>query len=153
MSDIIERIKDTGTLYKLDFKYMNKDVHINLKEKQTVLCGDSGSGKSYIYYLIDRYAKKNVNENVLCIDGSDITSKNKGIYKNFIKNMKNGLIVIDNADVAFENEDIKQLVWYDKDNFYIIIARNYMYKVSELAEPLINGNSISIEYCFNEYRG
>ena len=54
---------------ELKFEYERIQVELNLKSRVTILSGDSGTGKSYLYNTVKNFSVENdMGDNILCID-------------------------------------------------------------------------------------
>ncbi len=116
---------------KIDFKDYNTGtkVDIELRQQYTILNGDSGTGKTWLYKLLDKHSKED--KNILCVNIDTVEQLNKAQVDliDILKKKKNTLIFIDQADEIFRNEQIENYVTYndnivDSGNFYIICSRN-----------------------------
>lgn len=134
----------------LDFKYMDIiDVHIELKRNYTVLNGESGTGKSYIFEILSQYAIENPEENILCINDDKVVDKKPQFLINLLKEYNDAIIFIDQADSIFMNTKIRDYVGHDRNNYYIISSRNFARQYTEWARPVITKEKISIKYKLN----
>lgn len=123
-------------------------IDLNLKERITILSGDSASGKTYIFNSIKRYVRQNNTNNILCINLDTINYADAIIEK--IKSIKNGLIIVDEANKVLKNKELTEFIRgdFESKNNYIIIGRSLSLntKYTELAEPDISEDKISIKY-------
>lgn len=105
------RIKDSHSSYSFE-----------LKRNITILCGDSGKGKTTLYEMIadyNRYGKSSsvkltCNRNVLAVDGTDWMGK--------IQSAKESVIVIDEDNRFIGSRDFAEAV-KNSDNYYLLITR------------------------------
>lgn len=123
-------------------------IDLDLKERITVLSGNSASGKTYIFNLLKKYAKQNDDSNIVCINSDTVYYVNAIIEK--LKTTKKGLIIIDQANEVLKNKDLTEFIRrdFESNNNYILIGRSLSLntKYTELAEPNITEDRISIKY-------
>lgn len=120
------------------------EVEIHLKDKLTLVGGDSGVGKTFIYNLLLNRCK--INEfkcEYLFIDRSFTADR----IRYLIDGCCDNLIVIDNTEIILDRE-IKRNISRDKRNQYIIfthsIAGFWGITKKNLAYTICNGNKIKI---------
>lgn len=130
----------------LKFKYMNFiDVDIQLKKNYTVIDGDSATGKSYLYDVINQYAIDEHRQDIMCINLYTDLSSSEIIYR--IKELKDSIIIIDMADSLFNRlPSLKSFIERDRNNYYIIMSRTFAKQYTELAWLNISKKSMSIQY-------
>ena len=98
------------TAYKVDF---------DLRNNITMLMGDSGSGKTTVFDIIQEAAVED--NRLLCVN---YLSKTQDIdIEKLIMGAKDKLVVIDNADVILTDK-LRKHIALDGENQYIIIGRN-----------------------------
>ena len=139
-----------NNLKRLQFIYMDFiDVNIELRQRKTVINGNNGTGKSYLYNVIEQYAQEEKRNDILClnVDNTDINDIDHTIER--IQKIKDGIIIIDQADDILSNRKLYEYILSDKNNHYIIMSRKYFEKYSELARIQASNNSISIQYKLN----
>lgn len=142
MGKIMKHIKLESMGYKIDLK---------LRDRVTVINGESGSGKSFLYQLISRVPNL---DNVLCINYESIRVKANyyGIL-NTLREIKNSIVIIDQADdIQREHMEIMEAVDNDNNNTFIIMGRNpkVMCNISDIAEMNIHDKTVEIKYSFPE---
>ena len=134
----------------LNFVYMDYvNVNLKLKNRRTVLNGDSATGKSYLYNIIEQYAMEEKRKDIVCIDIDNFDADKPENSIDKIKKVKNGIVAIDQADDILINTKIREYVMSDTDNYYIIMGRRYYKKYSELAKTKITKDRIEIKYRLN----
>ena len=123
-------------------------IDLELKERITILSGNSASEKTYIFNSIKKYVKQNNDNNIVCINSDSIHYANAIIER--LKTIKNGLIIIDQANEVLKNKELTEFIRkdFESKNNYILIGRSLSLntKYTELAEPDITENKISIKY-------
>ena len=105
---ILDRIQTRHTNYLVDLR-LNSNI--------TFITGDSGTGKSAVFSILEEYSSED--KRIRCFNYMD---HNKG-YKASIRNSKKKLFVIDNADILLDDK-MRQHIAVDTSNQYIIIGRN-----------------------------
>ena len=132
---------------ELQFKYMDFiNVNIKLRQPKTVLNGDSATGKSYLYHVIEQYTQDNNRTDILCLNIDNVNLSDTEYIINKISKIENGIIVIDQADDILSDNDLWDYVMCDNKNYYIIFGRNYYTQYTELAMPKISSHNMEIEY-------
>lgn len=107
---VLKKLELVHTAYKLDFDFQN-----NI----TILMGDSGSGKTTVFDIIQ---EASVEERYLCCINY-MSSIQENTIGELILNAEGKLIVIDNADIILTDKLRKHIALDDK-NQYLIIGRN-----------------------------
>ncbi len=105
---ILDRIQTRHTNYLVDLR-LNSNI--------TFITGDSGTGKSAVFSILEEHSSED--KRIRCFNYMD---RNKG-YKASIRNSKKKLFVIDNADILLDDK-MRQHIAVDTSNQYIIIGRN-----------------------------
>lgn len=136
---------------QLKFEYMDYwNVNIELRDRITELSGDTATGKTFIYNLIDDYAKENDIQNIKCLDKDFYTKLGVEAFLEMLKTYKNSIVVIDQANSILRYDKVEDYISYDYDsnNYYILIGRTLptTTRYTEMAKPNINGREISIKY-------
>lgn len=107
---VLEKLELVHTAYEVDFDFGN-----NI----TILMGDSGSGKTTVFDIIQEASVEE--DDLLCIN---YMSRAHDIdIENLILNTKGKLIVIDNADIVLTDK-LRRHIAVDGENQYMIIGRN-----------------------------
>lgn len=133
---IMSELKVIHTCFQIDLQFEN-----NI----TILQGDSGSGRTMVFSIIQEEAIDN--EQILCINYRD-----KDIGE-LIKQTSGKLLVIDNADVLL-SDDIRKIIALDVQNQYLIIGRNprkLLVTEDNLYELDKNGYGEIIEFTLKRY--
>ena len=95
------------------------NVDFDLRNNITMLMGDSGSGKTTVFDIIQEAAVED--NRLLCVN---YLSKTQDIdIEKIIMGAKGKLVVIDNADVILTDK-LRKHIALDGENQYIIIGRN-----------------------------
>lgn len=107
---VTNKLQLVHTAYKVDFDFRN-----NI----TILMGDSGSGKTTVFDIMQEAAVED--KRLLCIN---YISKTHDVdIEKLIMGTKGKLIVIDNADIIL-TDNLRKHIALDNENQYIIIGRN-----------------------------
>lgn len=134
----------------LEFTYMDYiKVNLQLKQKMTVLNGDSATGKSYLYNILEQYAMEEKRKDIVCIDIDNFDPDKPENTIEKIRQVEDGIIAIDQADDILINKRLRDYIMSDKKNYYIIMGRKYYRQYSELAKPKISKDRIEIRYRLN----
>lgn len=131
----------------------DKTINLELRDSITVICGDSATGKTYLYETL-RDAENT--ENMYFINYNSVkTSENYQSAIDYLKTKNNKLIIIDQADDVQElyNGEIMEEISINTNNHYfIIIGRqpNLSYFYSDMANIVVKDNTIYLEYIAEE---
>jgi hypothetical protein len=90
---------------------------LSFKSDITIIGGDSGTGKTFLYYLLEALRTRKEYENIILYD-----YKNSDMLSDGLQNHHNKLIVIDNADIIL-NDNHRCLLSTSRDNQYLIFGR------------------------------
>lgn len=136
---------------EIKFNYMGYwNVDICLRSRITELSGDTASGKSFIYNVIEDYVKENGVQDVKCLDQRFFSKLDKDEILSKLKTYKNSVVIIDQANSILRCEEIDDYISYDYDNnnYYLLIGRTLptTTRYTEMAKPDINSRKISIKY-------
>lgn len=128
---------------------------LQLHDNITLLSGDSATGKSLIYQLLE---SNFLRDKARLLD-TDFTKVLLINYKNFMQDssilntiytVKDYLIFIDNADIVLDNNiKVSDYISRDKENTYIIAARGFTgirTSPTNCATLQLNNNVISLKY-------
>lgn len=109
-----------GVLLQKRFAVSNGKVAFDFEVRTglTLLCGDSGSGKTRFFSLYRKRCAYDRNDNIEFIDWQD----NGNSIKNKL-NAKGKVFIIDSADVVL-TDDVANHIKNDKYNQYIILGRS-----------------------------
>lgn len=111
----------------IKFKVGEYSIEVELKDRLTIIKGDSGTGKSLLYKLI----KERANKKVITIDADKalVGNGDKTAYEivmGLLKGNSGHLVVIDNADIIL-NKQLREYIAKDVKNQYIIFGRSTKY--------------------------
>lgn len=136
---------------QLKFSYMNYwNVDIKLRDRITELSGDTATGKTLIYSIIEDYVKENNIKDIKCLDKDFCSKLGVNAVLDILKTYKDSVVVIDQANAVLRNDGIEDYISYDFDsnNHYLLIGRSLptTSRYTEMAKPDINGRNVSIKY-------
>lgn len=136
----------------LNVKSGEHDINLELRSNYTVICGDSATGKSFLYYKLQNADNT---DNIVLIDYKTVKGNaNYDIMVKAIKESKNKFIVIDQVDdIQDKNDEMMLAINTDKgNNSFILIGRNpaVTYNVSDLSSVIVSKDKITLEYEFEE---
>jgi hypothetical protein len=136
----------------LSLKSDEYEIELNLRDRITVISGDSATGKTFMYDLIQD--ADNTDDIVTLNYNSVKTKANYEIAVDSIKNSRNKIFIIDQADdIQRENDEIMYAINTEAaDNTFIIMGRKpkLVYNVSDIAEVNIQNNKVTLNYLFPE---
>lgn len=131
----------------------DKNINLKLRDSITVICGDSATGKTYLYETL-RDAENT--ENMYFINYNSVkTSENYQSAIDFLRNKSNKLIIVDQADDVqdlYNGEIMEEININTNNHYFIIIGRqpNLSYFYSDMANVVVKDNTISLEYIADE---
>lgn len=128
---------------KYNIRISSKKVvyEFDVKRKYTIIKGDSSTGKTYLYNMVnspsvDKVCKREDGGNVPII----ALPKVKNAYTIILEQVKNNVIIIDEGVEDFDSNEFIKLL-QESDNYFIIITRK---KLSHL--PISINEIYRIEY-------
>ena len=119
-------------------------INISVCKHLTMIMGESGVDKSYLFSVLQTLVLGGRLKNVVCINYRNTDALSK------LKSFKNQLIVIDNSDILLDEKQ-KLFTRTDINNHYLLIGRDVYalgtgpYNLGQLA---VSNRGISIEYPF-----
>lgn len=137
--------------YNIRTKSEDYEIDLKLRGSRTVISGDSGSGKSFLFEVL-RKAKST--KNMLFIDYAYAQSEgNYDAMVSFIENSTDKIFVMDQADAIQRiKDDMMLAINLDSRNKFIIIGRHpeIIYNISDICHVVVEDNRITLEYDFEE---
>jgi hypothetical protein len=136
-----------------DIKISNKDnisFDLHLRGKVNIVCGKSGTGKTYFSFLASQLSKSKES-----ISGfSDVITINEDVMKiapDWEPSISKALIIIDNADMVFRNNpSLVEKINHDRNgNTYLIFTRcGYGIEASPnyIGDFVRVGDTVTLEY-------
>ena len=140
-------------MFRLKFQMLDIEVDITLTKHITILDGESGTGKTFLYDLILQYQNEQRDDRILCLNIDNAADSWGGFALERMKKIKNGLVFIDHADDVLRNRKLYEYMLLDRENHYIIASRIYGEKYSELANVVVENNCVQVKYLINTDRG
>ena len=118
----IIRIDNMGLIRKkISLEDDNLTFNLVFHSSLTLIRGNSGIGKTYLFNMLAKEALLDANSNIICLNYMDLKS---GHIKMVLNAAKNKVIIIDNADVVLDDED-RMKINFDTDNQYILFMRKF----------------------------
>lgn len=133
----------------LNVKVDKIDFNLVFHTRLTLIQGDSGTGKTYLYTNIFQKALMENSSNIVFINYETYLN---GMIKTTLNTVKNKLVIIDNADSILDESD-KWHITCDFNNQYVLFLRNFgcLKPVSSsFAELCIDNNKGYLYYPFIE---
>lgn len=132
----------------LHYENVGYDINLDLKTNLTFINDKSGTGKTFLYEIIDEQSSDN--PNIICINYKNKKNYIAGELLEELKKSKGNLYVIDNADIILD-DDTRKHIAFDTNNQYIIIGRilkNLMLSAHNCAEVIVNNEykTIGLKY-------
>lgn len=104
------------------FKKNGYDIKLKFNSRITLIQGDSGTGKTYIYQILDTVRIAKEYNNIVCYNSRYLSNEHASLLDK-IQNLKDKLIVIDNAEIILGSKERKYIMM-DHSNQYIIFGRD-----------------------------
>ena len=117
-------VKDAGSveimiLYKnLSVRAGTKLYQLEFKNRITIVMGDSGNGKTYLYKFLEEYRGTEGYEDIVLFN-----YKSDDFHQR-LQGMRHKFIVIDNADIMLDDTD-KQFINFHKENQFLLFKRDF----------------------------
>lgn len=134
---------DKHTLFHGRF-YNRIDVQIEVYLNVTVVIGDSGTGKTFLFNTM--YTMERINEE----SKYRFFNLDKKVDIQTLKDIKSKIIFIDNADIVLDTK-LRKYISLDESNYYVIFGRDNSYLGTgpwNLARFIYKDNKIAFEYPF-----
>lgn len=139
--------------YKIRVRNNKNDYSFELKRNITLLCGDSGRGKTTLYEMIAEYDRfgKNSGVNISC--DKEIKAISGYDWENQIKNLNDCIIIIDEDNHFIKTKEFARVV-RNSNNYFLLITRNYLsalpYSVEEIYEISGKGKNKRFKNVYSE---
>lgn len=158
----------------LDIEYRDyygnpRKAYLVLRGKITVICGDSGAGKTYLIEmlsdiinsdLLGNTIKLNIDTNriVTITENYDKTTSHDEIdtmLLNKLKQYRDKIIFIDEADSRLENSsDLRKFIEMDIRNIYVLVHKtanllNLGITPANIAKAIIKDNTLELVYNYD----
>ena len=132
---------------RLQFKGVSKDIDLELQHRITMIEGNSGIGKTYVYSALEKISL--YRKDIITIN-KDYLDRNETTFKKVMDKKKPSTkyIIIDNADIIITKSD-KKIINMDNTNIFIIMGRNNkdLWTTEESYATLVeNNNTLKLEF-------
>lgn len=135
----------------LKFKADEFEIDLILRNKCTIICGDSATGKTFLFETL---RDSETLKNVYFINYNSVKNvENYNVAVDYIKKSSGKIIVIDQADdIQQINDKMMYVINKDAKNTFIIIGREpaIIHNYSDVAELNIEDNRITLNYLMEE---
>lgn len=122
-------------IYKVSIKNSRNSYVFELKRNITILCGDSGKGKTTLYDMIHEYNRFGKESGVSVSSDRKVVAISGDDWESDIKKNSGAIIVIDEDSRFIRTVEFAGIV-KDCDNYFLLITRNYLrtlpYSVDEI---------------------
>lgn len=124
------------------------EIDLSLRGKCTIICGDSATGKTFVYELLQDTEDL---KDVYFINFNSVKgTENFNAAVDYIKTHRDKIIVIDQADdVQDVSDEIMYAINTDYNrNTYIVIGRapKLVYRMQDVAELRMQDNKFTLNY-------
>ena len=124
-------------VHKVSVKNSRNNYTFTLTRNITVLCGDSGRGKTTLFEMIHEYNRYGRNSGVTVACDIRLVTLAGDDWINDLSKTSNAIVVIDEDSQFIRSVDFARAV-RGSDNYYLLITRNYLanlpYSVDEIYE-------------------
>ncbi len=96
--------------------YAGVAFHLSLTSNLTMILGESGNGKTFLYKALRNY--KVMDDTLLLFDFTDIHR-----VSDELKKAVHRFIIVDNADIMLD-DDMRNFIAFDYQNQYLLIGRD-----------------------------
>ena len=137
---------DKQHIFDVELKGKNLKIEIDMYENRTILTGDSGTGKSFLFDCLRRLSDAELVENIVVADYRNHTALDN------LQSYENKLICIDNCDILLD-DSLREHIVDDINNHYLLAGRDFRklligtYNIGTLGHK---NNKLFIEYPFVE---
>lgn len=134
--NILGRVRNSMVgSYKVRVKNNRNEYSFVIKRNITLLCGDSGKGKTTLYEMIEEYNRFGKQSGVSVSCDREIVALSGSDWQSKIEDLKQSIIVIDEDSEFIRSKEFAQCV-KGSDNYFLLITRNYLpqlpYSVDEI---------------------
>lgn len=122
-------------IYHVEVKNRDASFKFDLFRNITIVCGDSGTGKSTLYEMIADYTRLKENSGVNISCKRDCVALTDIDWKNQLKNTNNSIVFVDEGFTSLNTKDFAKEI-SDTDNYYVIFNRERLACLSYSAEEI-----------------
>lgn len=120
------------------------ETKIEVYRNLTLITGDSGTGKTFLFDSMKAIEKINKNSKYIFINIDNCNELKR------LKSLSGYIIIIDNADIIL-TENTRKYISSDKNNYYLIFGRDNRYLKTgafNIAHINYNGHKLELEFPF-----
>lgn len=130
----------TGEI-SISIKNSRNSYKFTLKRNITILCGESGRGKTTLYDLIADYNRYGSSSAVKLVCDYQVLALNYDNWQDKIEKTRNSVIVVDEDSVFIRSKEFAESI-KNSNNYYLLITRNYLEQLPISVEEIyeIAGN-------------
>lgn len=130
----------TGEI-SISIKNSRNSYKFTLKRNITILCGESGRGKTTLYDLIADYNRYGSSSAVKLVCDYQVLALNYDNWQDKIEKTRNSVIVVDEDSVFIRSKEFAEAI-KNSNNYYLLITRNYLEQLPISVEEIyeIAGN-------------
>lgn len=121
--------------YKVKVRNSRNRYEFEIKRNITILCGDSGTGKTTLYDMLEEYNRFGKSSGVTVSCDKRIVTLSEAYWEMELDNIRDAIIVIDEGQSFIRSYDFAKKV-RGADNYFLLITRDYLphlpYSVDEI---------------------
>ena len=121
--------------YKVKVRNSRNKYEFEIKRNITLLCGDSGTGKTTLYEMLQEYNTIGKSSGVSVSCDKRIVTLSEAYWEQELDNIRDAIIVIDEDRNFIRSYDFAKKV-RGSDNYFLLITRDYLphlpYSVDEI---------------------
>lgn len=114
----------TGTI-SITVKNSRNSYQFNLKRNITILCGESGRGKTTLYNMIADYNRYGKGSAVKLVCSHQVLALNNDNWQEKIEKTRDSVIVIDEDNFFIRSQEFAEAI-KNSNNYYLLITRDYL---------------------------
>ena len=120
---------------KVKVRNSRNQYEFEIKSSITILCGDSGTGKTILYDMLDEYNRLGKSSGVTVSCNKRIVTVNEAHWERKLDSIRDAIIIIDEDRHFIRSSDFAKKV-RGADNYFLLITRDYLphlpYSVDEI---------------------
>ncbi|MCR5625412.1 MAG: ATP-binding protein [Lachnospiraceae bacterium] len=123
------------------------ELHRNI----TVLCGDSGTGKTTLFEMVSDYNRYGKNSSVKISCNREVIALSGRDWENELLSQTNSLIIIDEDSKFIKSKEFANLI-NGSSNYFLLITRNYLEQLPISVKEVYNLQGIKNKKFVKEYK-